>query len=91
MTWAKQGDIDKCWPLSFLPFEPGMSDARILTFGYNSKFKPGAEKTQVSILDFAKDLLYDLKYAQDESDFGMEDLNMGQVRPKSRLSRLVGG
>lgn len=78
-TWTKNKDPERCWPLQFLPFEPVIGDARILSFGYNSKFRPGAGKNQMSILDFAKDLLYDLKYAQDDSSFEMEDLNMGEV------------
>lgn len=88
MTWAKHRDLDRCWPLSFLPSEPGMGDVRILTFGYNSKFKPGAEKNQASVLDFAKDLLYDLKHAQDESGFGLEDLGMGEASSYLVLQRL---
>jgi hypothetical protein len=34
----------------------------------------------MTFLDFAKDLLYDLKYAQDESVPELEDLGMGNVR-----------
>lgn len=34
----------------------------------------------MSVLDFAKDLLYDLKYSQDESVPELEDLRMGEVR-----------
>jgi len=52
--------------LKFLPLEPEIDEARILTFGYNANFRPGSGKTKMSVLDFAKDLLYDLKYAQDE-------------------------
>lgn len=33
----------------------------------------------MSVLDFAKDLLYDLKYAKDESVPGLEDLRMGEA------------
>jgi len=49
--------------------------ARILTFGYNANFlKSGNVGT--SVLDFAKGLLFDLKYAKDDVK---EDLNMGNV------------
>ena len=76
-TWTKSRDLDKFWPLQFLPLEPGISDARILTFGYNSNFRPGAGKSQMSMLDFAKDLLYSLKFSQDAS--GIEDISIGEV------------
>lgn len=33
----------------------------------------------MSVLDFAKDLLYDLKYAQDEDGAELNDLRMGEV------------
>ena len=46
-----------------------------MTFGYNANpQKPGNATT--SVLDFAKDLLFDLKFGKDQH---MEDLNMGKV------------
>ena len=33
----------------------------------------------MSVLDFAKDLLYDLKFAKDESVPKLEDLRMGEA------------
>jgi hypothetical protein len=33
----------------------------------------------MSVLDFAKDLLFDLKYAKDESVLELEDLRMGEA------------
>ena len=79
MTWSKNRDPDLFWPLKFLPLEQGIDKARILVFGYNSNFRPGSAKTNKSILDFAKDLLYDLKYGTDESVPEVEDLRMGEV------------
>ncbi|KAM0816606.1 putative NACHT and WD domain protein [Seiridium cardinale] len=74
-TWSKNKDPGLFWPLTFLPLEPDLCLARILTFGYNANFrKSGSVGT--SVLDFAKDLLFDLKYAKDEHT---EDLNMGHV------------
>jgi hypothetical protein len=74
-TWSKNKDPGLFWPLTFLPLEPDLRLARILTFGYNANFrKSGSVGT--SVLDFAKDLLFDLKYAKDEQT---EDLNMGNV------------
>ncbi|KAH9904668.1 NACHT and WD domain protein [Xylariomycetidae sp. FL2044] len=74
-TWSKNQDSRLFWPQTFLPLEPNIRRARILTFGYNANFlKVGNVGT--SVLDFAKGLLFDLKYGQD--DRGM-DLDMGQV------------
>ena len=64
-TWSKNGDPDLFWPLKFLPFEPDIGQARIFTFGYNANFR-AAGKNGLSILDFAKDLLFDLKYTNTE-------------------------
>lgn len=52
-----------------------MCEARILTFGYNANFR-AAGNVSTSVLDFAKDLLFDLKYAKDEQK---ENLNLGHV------------
>jgi len=79
MTWSKNRDLEYFWPLKFLPLEPEIKEARILTFGYNANFKPGSGKNKMSVLDFAKDLLYDLKYAKDEDSPDLEDLRMGEV------------
>lgn len=79
MTWSKHRNPDLFWPLKFLPFEQGINKARILVFGYNSNFRPGSAKTKASVLDFAKDLLYDMKYSTDESLPEVEDLRMGEV------------
>lgn len=78
-TWSKDRDLDNFWPLKFLPLEPVIKDARILTFGYNANFRAGSGKNKMAILDFAKDLLFELKYAQDETASGLEDLGMGQA------------
>lgn len=78
-TWSKDQDPDFFWPLKFLPFEPGINEARISTFGYNANFRCGSGKNKMSVLDFAKDLLYDLKYAKDESVPELEDLGMGEA------------
>ncbi len=85
MTWSHDHNLDFFWPLKFLPLEPGINEARILTFGYNADFRLGSGKNKMSILDFAKALLYDLKYALDESASELEDLNMGEVRISTSL------
>lgn len=78
-TWSKDHNPEFFWPLKFLPFEPDINEARILTFGYNANFRRGSGKNRMSVLDFAKDLLYDLKYAKDESVPELEDLRMGEA------------
>ena len=47
-----------------------------MTFGYNSSFLKANTRNSATVLDFAKDLLYELKYAQDEDG---EDLKTGSV------------
>lgn len=74
-TWSQNEDPDLFWPLTFLPLEPDVCLARIMTFGYNANFR-AAGKVSVSVLDFAKDLLFDLKYAKDNQ---RNDLNIGDV------------
>ncbi|KAI1762699.1 hypothetical protein GGR53DRAFT_402681 [Hypoxylon sp. FL1150] len=74
-TWSKDRDPELFWPLTFLPLEPDVCLARILTFGYNANFRKSGN-VSTSVLDFAKDLLFDLKYAKDDKK---EDLNMGVV------------
>lgn len=75
-TWSKNQDPELFWPSNFLPQEPHICKARILTFGYNANFR-AVGRVSTSILDFAKDLLFDLKFAKDERR--NEDLNIGHV------------
>jgi len=81
-TWSKNQDPELFWPLKFLPSEPDICQARILTFGYNANFR-AAGNVSTSVLDFAKDLLFDLKYAKDEQK---GDLHVGFVS-RTRSSR----
>ncbi|KAI1322656.1 hypothetical protein F5Y16DRAFT_35563 [Xylariaceae sp. FL0255] len=74
-TWSKNRDPELFWPLTFLPLEPDLCLARILTFGYNASLRKSSS-VATSVLDFAKDLLFDLKYAKDRN---LEDLAMGRV------------
>jgi hypothetical protein len=77
MSWSKNRDLELFWPLKFLPFEPDICQGRIMTFGYNATILKGGTRTSASVLDFAKDLLFELKYAKDKQ---REDLNIGAVR-----------
>ncbi|KAI9665515.1 MAG: hypothetical protein M1831_001657 [Alyxoria varia] len=74
-TWSKNEDPELFWPLKFLPLEVDVSLSRIFTFGYDANFRT-AGSIGTSVLDFAKDLLFDLKYAKDEQ---MDDLNIGNA------------
>ena len=74
-TWSKNGDPELFWPLNFLPLEPNICLCRIFTFGYNANFR-AAGNISTSVLDFAKDLLFDLRFAKDDQK---EDLDVGKV------------
>lgn len=74
-TWSKHKKSELFWPLTFLPLEQDLCLARILTFGYNASFQK-AGNVSLSMLDFAKDLLFDLKYGKDAD---MHELDMGKV------------
>lgn len=80
-TWAKGRDLSYFWPQRWLPFEPGIGDARILSFGYNANFAAPGPAPITGIADFARDLLYSMKYAKDEN---LKELELGQVRLFSR-------
>ena len=75
MTWSKYKNPELFWPLTFLPLEPDVCLARMLSFGYNANFRK-AGNVSTAVLDFAKDLLYDLKYGTDQQQ---QNLNMGNV------------
>lgn len=85
-TWSKNRDPELFWPSTFLPLEPDLCLARILTFGYDASFhKTGSITT--SVLDFAKDLLFNLKYAKGQS---LEDLTIGSA-PIIFVAHSMGG
>lgn len=77
-TWSKHADPELFWPLTFLPLEPDLCLARILTFGYNADFRK-AGNLNTSVLDFAKDLLFDLKYARDEQGDALDMEKVGSL------------
>ena len=63
------------WSKNKNPLEPDLCLARIMTFGYNAAFHKTGRSTML-VLDFAKDLLFDLKYAKDQDK---EELEVGKV------------
>jgi len=75
-TWSKHRDPDLFWPQKWLPNEPDICRARILCFGYNASFQASGPNSLSNISDFAKELLFEMKFGKDEK---MEDLNIGKV------------
>lgn len=74
-TWCKNHDPSLFWPGLWLPQEPHIQKARILSFGYNANYGAGARSSS-NINDFAKELLYEMGFGKDE--YG-EDLGIGRV------------
>lgn len=74
LSWSWNRDISYFWP-QWLPLEPGLENARILTFGYNAHFM-SQTKDVFNISDFAKDLLVQMKFGNDEQ---VRALDIGQV------------
>lgn len=58
----------------WLPMEPALGEARILTFGYNAFFMT-QDQDMFNISAFAKQLLIQLKFGTSGSD----SLNLGKV------------
>ncbi|RDW86698.1 NACHT and WD domain protein [Aspergillus mulundensis] len=79
-TWSKYRNPDLFWPLTFLPLESDICRARILSFGYNANFLKSGNASTI-VLDFAKELLFDLRFAKDEKN---EDLEMGSAYMQGR-------
>jgi hypothetical protein len=48
----------------------------VLSFGYDAGFSPSAPRSFKNISDFAKDLLFDLKYAKSTNK---QELDIGTV------------
>ena len=60
----------------WLPNDSNINQARILSFGYNAGYGPGQNRTVTNIADFAKDLLNEMQFGQDEEGC---DLKIGDV------------
>ncbi len=56
-TWSWDKNVDYFWPV-WLAEEDGLSSYRIFTYGYSSNFKGAG--TNLNIIDFAKDLLFQM-------------------------------
>jgi hypothetical protein len=77
LSWSKNKDLAKFWPSTFLPLEPDIYLARISTFGYDANIVHDSSNKSSTVLGFAKELLFELKYVQDENT---EELDLGAVR-----------
>lgn len=74
-TWSRNRDPELFWPREWLPFEPELGTARVLSFGYNANFA-SAGRDIFNIADFAKDLLFGMKFGVDEN---ANELEVGKV------------
>ena len=77
-TWSKDHDPNYFWPHLWLPSEPVIGSARILSFGYDADWKSTSSRTVLNITDFAKELLFAMKFTKDENR-DLEDLGLGDV------------
>ncbi|TGJ81428.1 hypothetical protein E0Z10_g7346 [Xylaria hypoxylon] len=85
-TWSKNHDPSLFWPELWLPLEPGIGNARIFTFGYDAAFR-GATKSVSNVTDFAKELLFEMRFGKDSSG---EDFNLG-AKPIVFVVHSMGG
>ena len=76
-TWTKDKDPDLFWPEKWLPFEPEICEAPVLSFGNNAGARPMDSGTILNVTDFAKDLLFCMEYGKDEQK---DELNIGKVK-----------
>ncbi|KAL8848384.1 MAG: hypothetical protein Q9221_006583 [Calogaya cf. arnoldii] len=86
-TWSRNRDTQFFWPREWLPLEPGFERARILTFGYNAHFASSGRENVLDIADFAKDLLFGMKYGLNEDS---QELEVGRV-PVIFVAHSMGG
>lgn len=75
-TWSRNRDPDFFWPQKWLPLEPDICASRIFSFGYNAHFSSSGPNSVANISDFAKSLLFVMKFSKGKDG---EDLNIGSV------------
>ncbi|KAI1487334.1 hypothetical protein F5X96DRAFT_672759 [Biscogniauxia mediterranea] len=76
LTWCKNHDLNLFWPARWLPKDRDISQARIFTFGYNADFRSSPQSSMLGITDFAKNLLFDMRYGRNQDG---QNLGLGQV------------
>ncbi|KAI0178000.1 hypothetical protein BJ166DRAFT_36939 [Pestalotiopsis sp. NC0098] len=88
LTWAKDHDLERFWPLKWLPGDLNAQKCRIFTFGYNAYYQASSQSPNLGISDFAKNLLYDMVYGRDANG---QTLNLGDAYLDAQLdSRYTG-
>lgn len=70
-TWCKNHDLDLFWPSKWLPLDTDIGTARIFSFGYDAPFLSPQKGGVMGIGDFAKDLLYQMRFPPDGDDGGL--------------------
>lgn len=70
-------DLESFWPFTWLPFDPALRNTRIFSFGYNAFYLSAGGSNLLGISDFAKNLLYDMRYGRDDNG---AELQLGRVR-----------
>ena len=75
-TWSRNRDPKLFWPGEWLPHEIGFESVRVLSFGYNAHFAASGQQNMLNITDFAKDLLFGMKFGIGERG---EELQVGAV------------
>lgn len=77
-TWSRNRDSDLFWPQRWLPLEHDICTTRIFSFGYNAHFTSSGPNSIANISDFAKSLLFAMKFGKGKDG---EDLGIGSVGP----------
>ncbi len=75
-TWSRNGDPRLFWPCEWLPLESEIGEARILSFGYNANYSTAGRGNIFNITDFAKDLLFSMRFGVDKRG---KELEIGKV------------
>ncbi|KAL9029654.1 MAG: hypothetical protein Q9196_002137 [Gyalolechia fulgens] len=86
-TWCRNRDIRFFWPREWLPLETGFGKIRVLSFGYNAHFASCGRENILNIGDFAKDLLFGMKFGLDQ---GSQELEIGKA-PIIFVAHSMGG
>lgn len=73
-TWSWKRERKNFWP-AWLSQQEDLNKSRIFTFGYNAELS--GQDTPLTILDFAKDLLFQMKTYSDGG--GASEQTIGQV------------
>ncbi|KAK3388078.1 hypothetical protein B0T20DRAFT_491497 [Sordaria brevicollis] len=86
LTWSKNHNVDLFWPELWLPEDPDVGRARIFTYGYDANYLGGAKNIN-NITNFAKDLLFQMRYGKDRDG---QDFDIGQ-NPLTFVVHSMGG